>query len=177
MLKDILVTLDGSSYSEAALGVASELAAGTDAVVTLFTASEPPSATSVISGDPRTMPGTEASDFTPGPLPGGRGHNDESRGQAVERREEELEDYLEDQAKPLRDQGINVQSAVAIGGDPADLITRYARDHRADLIVMATHGRTGLSRLVHGSVAGKVLASGVRPVLMVRPSALGDHAP
>jgi CBS domain-containing protein len=52
--------------------------------------------------------------------------------------------------------------------DPAGSILRAARHHAADLIVMATHGRRGLSRVVLGSVAEMVLRSAPCPVLCVR---------
>ena len=52
-------------------------------------------------------------------------------------------------------------------------IIRYAREHRADLIVMATHGRTGLSHALIGSVAENVLRKSACPVLSVRPDSHG----
>jgi len=88
-----------------------------------------------------------------------------------------LKDYLEEKGKPLHDRGIMVEVAVAVGlgEDVAELIVDYACSHPVDLIAMATHGHTGLRSLTSGSVAGKVLGSGVRPVLMVRPCELGQH--
>lgn len=103
-------------------------------------------------------------------------HFAETRGQAIVRRERELKESLEERAKPLRDRGIEVQVEADLGDDAAELIIEYARGHPVDLIVMATHGHTGLRSLIFGSVAAKVLGSGVRPVLMVRPGELGHHA-
>ena len=61
---------------------------------------------------------------------------------------------------------------VALGvGRPADAIVRVAQDRHVDLIVMATHGRTGIRRAVLGSVAGAVLTAGSVPVLLVSPAA------
>lgn len=54
-------------------------------------------------------------------------------------------------------------------GDPAEKIVDYAANHAIDLIVMSTHGRTGLARWAYGSVAGKVLSAAPCPVLLVRP--------
>jgi nucleotide-binding universal stress UspA family protein len=59
--------------------------------------------------------------------------------------------------------------AVRIGGDVADTIDRYAREQAIDLIVLATHGRTGLSHLLLGSVAESVLRAAPCPVLILRP--------
>jgi nucleotide-binding universal stress UspA family protein len=49
-----------------------------------------------------------------------------------------------------------------------DQIARFARSRRADLIVMGTHGRSGLAKLFLGSVAGRVIAAASCPVLTVR---------
>jgi nucleotide-binding universal stress UspA family protein len=53
-------------------------------------------------------------------------------------------------------------------GDPADVIVEVAAKLPADLIVMVSHGRRGLARLVEGSIAEKVLRSAPCPVLAVR---------
>ena len=57
--------------------------------------------------------------------------------------------------------------AIAVGR-PADTIVRFARERQADLIVMATHGRTGLEHVVMGSVAEKVVRLAPCPVLTVK---------
>jgi nucleotide-binding universal stress UspA family protein len=57
---------------------------------------------------------------------------------------------------------------VLLEGDPAGEIVRYGRDVGADLIVMGTHGRTGVERLVLGSVAEKVLRDAACSVLVVK---------
>lgn len=53
-------------------------------------------------------------------------------------------------------------------GIPAETIVEYARRHNCDLIVMGTHGRTGLSHLLMGSVAEKVVRLAPCPVMVVR---------
>ena len=57
---------------------------------------------------------------------------------------------------------------LALGGIPHDRIVRAARSTRADLIVLGTHGRTGLGRLFLGSVAARVVTLAPCPVLTVR---------
>lgn len=57
---------------------------------------------------------------------------------------------------------------VLLQGDPAEEIVRYGRDAGMDLIVMGTHGRTGVERLVLGSVAEKVLRDASCSVLVVK---------
>ena len=53
-------------------------------------------------------------------------------------------------------------------GDPAREIVRVARSTRADLLVVGTHGRTGLTKFLVGSVAGRVVATASCPVVTVR---------
>jgi nucleotide-binding universal stress UspA family protein len=57
---------------------------------------------------------------------------------------------------------------VLVEGTPFDRIVRVARAERADLVVMGTHGRTGLGRFFLGSVAERVVATSPVPVLTVR---------
>ena len=59
---------------------------------------------------------------------------------------------------------------VRVGPDPAIGIVEYAKNVRADLIVIGTHGRTGVSRFLMGSVAEHVVRTAPCPVLVVRPS-------
>jgi nucleotide-binding universal stress UspA family protein len=54
------------------------------------------------------------------------------------------------------------------GGNPAELITRTARSRGADLLVVGTHGRTGLAKFFVGSVASRVVATASCPVVTVR---------
>lgn len=70
-------------------------------------------------------------------------------------------------AKPLRDDGVDVETRAAVGDVP-DEILEAARDTGADLIVMGTHGRTGLAHLFLGSMTEKVLRQATVPVLTVR---------
>jgi nucleotide-binding universal stress UspA family protein len=66
-----------------------------------------------------------------------------------------------------RARGVRARSLV-LEGLAHDRITRAARSARADLIVIGTHGRTGLARLFLGSVASRVIATAACPVLSVR---------
>lgn len=60
-------------------------------------------------------------------------------------------------------------------GNPYDEITRYATDIEADMIVMATHGRTGLAHVLLGSVAEKVVQHAEIPVLTIKPARIRVH--
>ena len=63
--------------------------------------------------------------------------------------------------------GVRVKSVLA-EGVPHEQITRAARSKRADLVVIGTHGRTGLAKFFLGSVAGRVVSLARCPVLTVR---------
>lgn len=77
--------------------------------------------------------------------------------------------YWRNQLKQIRpvDGSIPVNH-VFLEGDPATEIVRYATDRGVDLIVMGTHGRTGLERLLMGSVAEKVMREAPCSVLVVK---------
>jgi nucleotide-binding universal stress UspA family protein len=80
-----------------------------------------------------------------------------------------------EQIRPL-DSRITIRH-VLLEGDPADEIVRFSREAGMDLIVMGTHGRTGLDRLLLGSVAEKVLRDADCSVLVVKlPGARGGTA-
>ncbi len=76
----------------------------------------------------------------------------------------QMNDYV---AKYLSGVSFPVKSAVVIGRPFMEII-RYAREHQADMIVIATHGRTGLKHVLLGSVAEKVVRKSPCPVLTIR---------
>ena len=61
---------------------------------------------------------------------------------------------------------------MVVAEDPAEQILNHAREEEVDLIAMATHGRTGLARLLMGSVAHNLLQARVAPLMLVRPGEL-----
>lgn len=71
----------------------------------------------------------------------------------------------------LRDKGVKVRSEVLLG-QPAEEIIEFADKEAADLIVMCSHGASGIRRWVFGSVTEKVLRGTTIPVLVVRPEEL-----
>ena len=79
------------------------------------------------------------------------------------------EDYLSQMADKLKKEGIAVQTVVA-QGVPADEILNYAQNNQADLIIMRTHGRSGISRWAFGSVTDKVRRHSTAAVLTTSPS-------
>jgi nucleotide-binding universal stress UspA family protein len=82
--------------------------------------------------------------------------------------------YLERIAKRFTQEGTVVHSEISIGR-VTESLADYAEQNDVDLFIIATHGRSGVSRWVMGSVADKLLRSARVPVLMVRaPGAKGE---
>jgi nucleotide-binding universal stress UspA family protein len=84
------------------------------------------------------------------------------------RRKKVAKEYLAQVEKRLKDSNISVQSKV-LEGKAADEIIGYANKNPFNIIVMATHGRSGLSRLVYGSVAANLLQGVSNPIFLVKP--------
>jgi nucleotide-binding universal stress UspA family protein len=161
----ILVPTDFSAEAAHALHYAIEEASQHQAKLTLLHILQHQPATEVyyVRGTPETRHGYEAElgGSLPGPVP--------QSPQTVRR------DYHEEAMTQLRDllppdfRGTwDIQVST---GDPADAIVREAAQLGVDLIVMGTHGRTGLQHVLLGSVAEKVIRHASCPVLTVRRSA------
>ncbi len=77
----------------------------------------------------------------------------------------EAASYLENIATTLKRKGIAVKVEV-LSGDPAEELIKYSQHSGVDLVIMSTHGRSGVSRWVFGSVADKVIRQTELPVLI-----------
>jgi len=75
--------------------------------------------------------------------------------------------HLSDLAERLGKDGVKATAVVCIGS-PVDEIERVVAEHKVDLIVMGTHGRTGIRHLVAGSVTERVIRTSKVPVLAIR---------
>jgi nucleotide-binding universal stress UspA family protein len=91
------------------------------------------------------------------PTPGQLEHVMASHGEQLERTKKELEDA-----------GAKNVSTQLLRGVPASEIVDFAKQMAADLIVMGTHGRTGLEHVIVGSVAERIVRRATCPVLVVR---------
>jgi nucleotide-binding universal stress UspA family protein len=89
--------------------------------------------------------------------------------EAQERQCGDAADYLERVAGRLRTEGSRVQTCVVSDLHPAHAILEQIANANVDLVAVATHGRRGLSRLLLGSVADKVLRGATVPLLVYRP--------
>lgn len=92
--------------------------------------------------------------------------------QEIVRCKQTASDYLGNITKQLDDQGIKAESTVLVG-QAADEIIVFAGTNPFSIVVMATHGRTGLSRLVFGSVTESVLQAVSNPILLTKPEHTG----
>src|SRR6266581_3034610 len=142
-LDKILVPLDGSMLAEAALWTAVDVAEKNGATISLLRGTEA-----------FTRPGADAV---------------EAQVTAVR----EAEEYLAAVATRLADKGTGRVETHVWYGPAAAAIVEAAASQKADLIVMCTHGRSGLGRLVLGRVTESVLRGTTVPILIVR----ADHAP
>jgi len=82
-------------------------------------------------------------------------------------RKSEAKDYLDQIKNRLKYEGTELHSEVLVGR-VADSLADYTEKNDIDLILIATHGRSGVTRWVRGSIADKILRSSNAPVLMVR---------
>jgi nucleotide-binding universal stress UspA family protein len=166
MYSRILVALDGSPLAESILAEVQRLAEGSGCQVRLLSVQElPPPVEGPSEEDERLLMLGTAPAIVTSPA------THETRDQAGESVRDEAMEYLEEKAAPLRAAGIDVSSEVHFG-TPAEVIAQVARDENFDLIAMATHGRSGLKRLLFGSVASQVVEHSSKPVLVVRPGHL-----
>jgi nucleotide-binding universal stress UspA family protein len=142
MYKRVMVPLDGSPLAEGILPFILQIAGPLDLEVVLVRVVQPI--------PPQALEGT--------------GHvvlDD------VPARLREAREYLAPVAADLRGRGVRVTTE-ARHGDPVKELVAAARDAGADLIAMTTHGRSGVGRLLFGSVAEAVLRQANVPVLMMR---------
>ena len=84
--------------------------------------------------------------------------------------------YIRRLAQDLQHQGLNAGWEVLHDAHAADAITRYADALPGAIVAMTTHSRTGLARLVMGSVAMQVVQTSLRPVLVMRPAGVSYQA-
>ena len=145
----IIVPLDGSSLAEQILPEVVALAKLDNARLTLLTVLGPGTSSQSAISDQRA------------PLP----DKDIVGAQA----------YLYRIAAQLHVQGCLTTTHIEIGENIPQVIGNYARNVRADLVAIATHGRGGISRVLHGSVADVVTRTGITSMLVFRPLRVAEE--
>jgi len=148
LVNRMLIPLDGSELSKLALPITEELAAKLKVRITLFQMAH--MIYPYVAGDYVSM-----IDYTKL----GEGEEQRVRAEMIALKKE------------LREKGLTVTHSVISGTDAANEIIEAGKEVDADLVVMSTHGRSGLGRWVFGSVAEKVLRHGETPLLLVHARA------
>jgi nucleotide-binding universal stress UspA family protein len=144
MYKTILVPLDGSPRAEVILPHVEQLAARFEATVVLLTVAEN---VSTIPQSPENQP--------------------EMYLKFAQEGRDAAHAYLKAKRGELRGVGVDARARVA-QGPVVEAIIEIAAEEEADLIAMASHGRTGLAQVFYGSVAAGVLQRVDRPLLLIR---------
>jgi nucleotide-binding universal stress UspA family protein len=149
MLKRILVPLDGSLLAESALGVAARITHASDGTILLLR----------VIGVPSTYtPYVYGSDMAQSP---------ELAQDLIDMEQENAEQYLAEIARLDILAGIQVEKTINPGSAGLSILDT-AKEEKVDLIVMSSHGETGLKRLALGSVAQYVSRHSPVPVLVLR---------
>ena len=147
MIENILITLDGSEQSEAVVPYAVALAKGLNAKIVLLHAVDFPLET-LMWDEGAALPEIDAleqeyENFTIG--------------------------YMARWVERLEAQGLSVET-VSEKGRAGDVILEYAESNHPDLIALSSHGRSGLTRMVLGSVAWRIINGTESPVLVMHPN-------
>ncbi len=146
--RPILVPLDGSELSEKAIPYAVSIATTTKQTLLLLTVWE----------------GAER-EFLSAPSAAAR--DVDERGRALR------QEYLNDVAQRVSAQGVQATAEMR-GGDPSEALLAFCDEHAPGLLVMATHGRSGIQRMWYGSVANKLMRAAPIPTLLVGPKVLEE---
>ena len=152
MYKKILVPLDGSDLAECSLAHVKAIATGCNVPeVILLRIIEP------------------ITSFDIGELAASNAKLASQVEQNVEKMHKtQAMDYINEQVDKLKKQGLN-PTGFTMSGKAAEEILNYADKNQVDLIIMSTHGRSGISRWAFGSVADRVVHYSTAPVLLVSP--------
>jgi nucleotide-binding universal stress UspA family protein len=89
----------------------------------------------------------------------------------VEKMSEDVRTYLDKAKQKVDESDIPCETIVHMGGKPHEFIVQEAKEKKIDLIVMGTHGRSGIRRVLMGSVARNVIGHAPCPVLVVPDAA------
>ena len=141
----IVIAMDGSKCSKAALAFVRRVMLPPASPITVVSAVFPP-----ILAQPDVYVGAPA-----------------AAEQLMEQETRAYQELATQTAKELRDAGYPTEARV-LAGDPRDVILKVAQDAGAELIVVGSHGRTGLAKLLMGSVATHVVTHAKQSVLVVK---------
>ena len=147
MYTKVLVPLDGSTFSECSLSHVKAISLGCNVPEVILLRVVEPLSTNEIAALAR--------------LKG------DSINQVEEAKKAEATEYISNEANKLNKEGLKVIGTI-LEGNAAEKILDYAANN-VDLIIMSTHGRSGISRWAMGSVADRVARHSAVPVLLISP--------
>ena len=149
MYKKILVPTDGTKLSISAVAEAAKLARQFGSKLVLFFAASHPHLSPV--GEGLSAPGRS-----------------EERAHAVKAMQAEAETILASAATSVNLEGVTVERQFTVSDRPYEAIIEAAKMFQCEVIVMGSHGRSGVSAVLLGNVTNKVLAHSTIPVLVVK---------
>ena len=159
MLNQILVTLDGSDFGEHALPFATAVAAKTGAALDISHVNCCEAPTDLLQNTPFQYEGVDMSAY-------------------AERHADERRAYLKEQEDAVQAELPNNRvSSSLLEGYVTEALERHAKSIDAGLIIMTTHGRTGVSRAWLGSVADSLVRHSSFPLLVIRAMEDGEEFP
>lgn len=153
-MKNVVIPLEITEISSEILPVIRRVFGVNDSILTLLTVREPFKVSSAMMGTP-LMDGMAAITVI---------EQCENEWRA---RQQQAHDHLLEIAQTLREEGYRVSTAV-VDGEVVPAIARYVNSHHFDVLAMATFGRTGLDRLLNGSIAESLLRQVTTPMLLIR---------
>lgn len=162
MYQSILIPLDGSIFSDAAIAHLDHIAGAESDVILLH----------VVDTGVETVPFASSSESTPVPP---IAPSLAARAAVADRSVKAFADaeaHLQAKADMIRGQVKSVRTVVMGDSNPATTISTVAQAEKVNLILMSTHGRSGVVRWLLGSVAEKVVRSTDTPILLIRPDRL-----
>ena len=146
----ILIALDASPRSEHALQFVSRMRWPAGSRVLVVSALQPMVSAAAASPDLGELPA-----------------------QVLDDRRRELEELVANAESELRESGFATEGRVEVG-DPREVLLSVAQDERADLLVVGSHGRTGIAKLMLGSVSSHVVTHASCSVLVVKHAAAAN---
>lgn len=163
----VLIPLDGSEFSRQVIPYVRRFMSPSDYEVTLFRSADEPTGVLATPFPEIALSGMLLPAYRSEPATVQDQHPIFAS-QVRETMVSALTDELRAEARELQDAGYKMCFDVRCG-DPAEEIVACVEERNIDLVVMATHGRTGVKRLVLGSVAEQVLRHLQVPVMLIRP--------
>lgn len=156
MFKKILVPLDGSRFSSRAIRYASEIARRFNAKLIFIQVVPPTTPVPTTTGIPPGVESPAAAEISMQTAL----FEDKKNVTSAKR-------YLSRKVRDIKPEGIKASYNVIVG-DPSSSIMLFSKKEHIDLIVMTTHGKSGLKRAILGSVADTVIRESGKPVLVIR---------